>query len=280
MLGVHPQTISNYAESGIIHLKKRKGHCFFPLPEVEALAECPDIKDAEQIKKETEQMISEIKEKYTLTKQEYAERRSMFYCEFNGTRQWFRYREIVSAMVHVCCDTMTDRERDIIEDVLNCKPIEDIADYYLLSCTRVRMIIQKCIRKMKLYPVRVAKEIDKAKMKTAQFRDENDKLKMQLQAMLANKNADVDNIQNMDTLDRFRMCAPFNIPLSEVYLSVRAFNCLKAADINTLGELVSFKRTELMKFRNFGRKSLCEIDMMLDRYKLDYEMWRDPQRKY
>ena len=114
----------------------------------------------------------------------------------------------------------------------------------------------------------------------ALFRDENDKLKMQIQAIMANKDADIEKIQNIDSLDRFRICPPFDTPIGELCLSVRATNCLKAADIRTLGELVSFKRIELMKFRNFGRKSLNEIDILLDRYHLDYEMWRDPQRKY
>lgn len=58
--------------------------------------------------------------------------------------------------------------------------------------------------------------------------------------------------------------------LSDMELSVRALNCLKAAEIDTFADLVSLQRAELMKFRNFGRKSLTEIDMLLDRMKLSY----------
>ncbi len=58
--------------------------------------------------------------------------------------------------------------------------------------------------------------------------------------------------------------------LSDMELSVRALNCLKAAEIDTFADLVSLQRSELMKFRNFGRKSLTEIDMLLDRMKLSY----------
>ncbi len=58
--------------------------------------------------------------------------------------------------------------------------------------------------------------------------------------------------------------------LSDMELSVRALNCLKAAEIDTFADLVSLQRAELMKFRNFGRKSLTEIDMLLDRMKLNY----------
>lgn len=60
--------------------------------------------------------------------------------------------------------------------------------------------------------------------------------------------------------------------LSDVGLSVRAFNCLKAAEIETFVDLVSYSRAELMKFRNFGRKSLNEIDLLVERMKLSFGM--------
>lgn len=70
--------------------------------------------------------------------------------------------------------------------------------------------------------------------------------------------------------------------LEDLDLSVRAYNCLKAAKINTLGEVVKFDTHELLKFRNFGKKSLVEIEellqtkgltfgMDLSKYKLDEE---------
>ena len=60
--------------------------------------------------------------------------------------------------------------------------------------------------------------------------------------------------------------------LSDVGLSVRAFNCLKAAEIDTFDDLVSYSRQELMKFRNFGRKSLNEIDLLVDKMNLTFGM--------
>ena len=60
--------------------------------------------------------------------------------------------------------------------------------------------------------------------------------------------------------------------LSDVGLSVRAFNCLKSADIDTFADLVSYSRAELMKFRNFGRKSLNEIDLLVEKMKLSFGM--------
>lgn len=71
-------------------------------------------------------------------------------------------------------------------------------------------------------------------------------------------------------------------PLEDLDLSVRAYNCLKAAKINSLGEMVKYDTNELLKFRNFGKKSLVEIEellqnkgltfgMDLSKYKLDEE---------
>lgn len=51
--------------------------------------------------------------------------------------------------------------------------------------------------------------------------------------------------------------------LEDLDLSVRAYNCLKAAKINSLEELVQFNKNELLKFRNFGKKSLDEIEALL-----------------
>lgn len=61
-------------------------------------------------------------------------------------------------------------------------------------------------------------------------------------------------------------------PLEDLDLSVRAFNCLKAAKINSLSELVQFEQEDLMKFRNFGQKSLTEIEQVLNERGLGFGM--------
>ena len=71
-------------------------------------------------------------------------------------------------------------------------------------------------------------------------------------------------------------------PLNDLDLSVRAYNCLKAADVRTLGDLVNLEISDMMKFRNFGKKSLAELEQLvaekgltfgmdLSKYKLDEE---------
>jgi DNA-directed RNA polymerase subunit alpha len=60
--------------------------------------------------------------------------------------------------------------------------------------------------------------------------------------------------------------------LIDLDLSVRALNCLKAAEVETLGQLVSFHRNDLLKFRNFGKKSLTELDEKLESMNLNFGM--------
>ena len=60
--------------------------------------------------------------------------------------------------------------------------------------------------------------------------------------------------------------------LSEQDLSVRALNCLKAAEVETVGDLVRFHRNDLLKFRNFGKKSLSELDELLESLNLHFGM--------
>ncbi len=60
--------------------------------------------------------------------------------------------------------------------------------------------------------------------------------------------------------------------LADMNLSVRALNCLKAADVETLGELVRYQKNDLLKFRNFGKKSLTELDDLLENLKLTFGM--------
>jgi len=60
--------------------------------------------------------------------------------------------------------------------------------------------------------------------------------------------------------------------LVDMDLSVRALNCLKAADVDALGDLVAYNRNDLLKFRNFGKKSLAELDQLVETKGLEFGM--------
>ncbi len=94
------------------------------------------------------------------------------------------------------------------------------------------------------------------------FTDDN---KITLESAIESDSKELDE-------DALRMRHLLLTKLSDMGLSVRAYNCLKAADIDTFADLVSYSRAELMKFRNFGRKSLNEIDLLVEKMKLSFGM--------
>lgn len=89
-----------------------------------------------------------------------------------------------------------------------------------------------------------------------------------------NISLDVKREEKEETVDEgmLQLRKVLNTPLEDLELSVRAFNCLKAAKINSLSELVQYTQDELMKFRNFGQKSLTEIDQVLQERGLHFGM--------
>jgi DNA-directed RNA polymerase subunit alpha len=72
--------------------------------------------------------------------------------------------------------------------------------------------------------------------------------------------------------DSLHMRQLLKTKLIDMDLSVRALNCLKAADVDTLGDLVSFNKNDLLKFRNFGKKSLTELDELVENKGLTFGM--------
>ena len=82
---------------------------------------------------------------------------------------------------------------------------------------------------------------------------------------------DVDGNEEFDE-EVLHMRQLLKTKLVDMDLSVRALNCLKSADVETLGELVVFNKTDLLKFRNFGKKSLTELDELLANLNLSFGM--------
>ena len=85
---------------------------------------------------------------------------------------------------------------------------------------------------------------------------------------------EADEIAQTDSYDEesLHMRQLLKTKLVDMDLSVRALNCLKAAEVDTLGDLVTFNKNDLMKFRNFGKKSLTELDELISSKNLHFGM--------
>ncbi len=83
------------------------------------------------------------------------------------------------------------------------------------------------------------------------------------------ENSEIDVNEEFDE-EVLHMRQLLKTKLVDMDLSVRALNCLKAADVDTLGDLVQYNKTDLLKFRNFGKKSLTELDDLLESLNLSF----------
>ena len=82
-------------------------------------------------------------------------------------------------------------------------------------------------------------------------------------------NLDIETNDDFDE-DTLHMRQLLKTELTDFGLSVRALNCLKTAEVYTLGQLVSFKKSDMLKFRNFGKKSLSELEELIEEKELHF----------
>jgi DNA-directed RNA polymerase subunit alpha len=105
---------------------------------------------------------------------------------------------------------------------------------------------------------------------------EASKILIQHLMLISDENITFDTMESTkeDVVDEhvLHMRKMLSTPLEDLDLSVRAYNCLKAAKINNLADLVTYDTNELLKFRNFGKKSLVEIEQLINEKGLHFGM--------
>lgn len=139
----------------------------------------------------------------------------------------------------------------------------EIEDYRIEQKTDYEKLIIEISTDGSIQPKEALKEAAKILIQHfALFSDDN---KIMLEA------TDAESIEEFDE-EVLHMRQLLKRKLSDLNLSVRALNCLKAADVETLGQLVSHNKNDLLKFRNFGKKSLTELEELLDGLKLQFGM--------
>ncbi|MBQ3813635.1 MAG: hypothetical protein II841_08725 [Bacteroidales bacterium] len=282
ILGVHPQSVSNYAAKGLLHEFQKGPYKMYPREEVDALNVLPAFHDVKHIEEATEAMQQEISEMHAKVSVRYEEMKQEFKRVFTDGHEdnWFRYREIIMQVLKLACDdTLTYRDEELVHDVLNFPSLQDVADRYGLSRERVRQVFERSLRRIMKFRDIATSRLDRANETIEMLKRQNDELKATIWALehpeLGKPATDV-----VDELTKFRHTVPFNIPLKDLGLSVRAFNCCKAAEIETVGDLCAHTRLDMIKMRNFGRKSLNELDILLEKMKLGFGMWTDPDYDY
>lgn len=282
VLGVHPQSVSNYAAKGVLHEIRYGNYIKYPAEEVDALRNIPEFYKNEEIEAAVRKMREEMEEMQAQLATGYKEMREEFKRVFTDghTQTWFRYRELVWSIFNLAADeTITYRDKEIVRDVLDLDTLQDIADRYDLTRERVRQIFERSLRRVLRFRDIATSRLETANGAIEELKKKNSKLEATVWA-LAHPETGKPAEEVVSELEQYRRLPPFNIKLKDYGISVRAYNCCKAADIETIGDLCSKTRLQLMKLRNFGRKSFNELDGLLEKMNLGWGMWTDPDYDY
>lgn len=275
MIGVTAQTIRNWIDRGIIK-SKIVGHIYY--------VEKDFFENFEELHNDIPQVMeSLIKERDAYLKEAEMYRSMRNDIRYERDRTKYLYLMINSGVrnsffqciteILTLTDVLTDREADIIHMALKGDSYSSIAETYGLSRERMRQIIDKAIRKsieLKTLKETVLK-IDSMQREIEQLKSENKLLKSYIPKNEKEDNND-EQITVYDKIVQILRSKPI-----EYDLTVRALNCLKAADVETIGDLVKYNRFDLLRFRNFGKKTLTELDELVESLGL---MWGMDVDKY
>lgn len=234
-LQVSRQTVANWEKKGILHAVKIGGCYKYDKKEVDALLSgLTSIQEKENAVKKYEHELDIIITHLERVKEEVL--MEIGFWEGRGRNIKRLLLNIVECVYKKRDGEWNDRNADILYDYIKTGGnTEFVADFYGYSKQRILQIIDRFIRRARYYP-HICDIYD--------YKEENEKLKEKVEFLKKHSHAP----------------AILSTKLTDMDLTVRALHCLKAAKIETLGDLVLYKQHELLKFRNFGRKTLRELD--------------------
>ena len=263
-IGVSRQTLSNWCKSGVLKAHKistKPNSIFVDEDTIDAMKDT--MQDVEHTRLMLENERNEIQALY---KEEHDVLRNLrdevFMLKHCG--KGLAPREFyvsVLAMMHDL-GVLNERETTIMRRLLNGDSIQEISEDYGLTNTRISQIFMHACRK--------TRNVERIK-KTLSAYDEAQK---ELDYFRAKAKLDANYIKDLEgKLDI--ECSPrqyasdrekeiLTTRLVNCDLSIRTLSCLKRANIETIGDLLMYTKHDLLKFRNFGKKSLIEVDEMLE----------------
>ena len=274
-LGVHRQTIENWAAKGVLQIKKIGQAHYVDAELVEQIGSfasdvSASIKALEAVKAEYEHDKEEIRharrELRDAWNKKNDERRYKNLCVEASIRSEFFVS--VLGMLTLTGD-LKQREAAILAKRLMGETMEEIGYEFGLQRERIRQIAEKAIRKSHQLTGFKAKVDEMTNLRTtieAQkviIKDLRSKLKIQEEEeAIALAKIEEERIEAIKKNDE--ICKVLTTKLVECNISVRALNCLKSIGLETVGDLIQCHKTDLFKCRNFGKKSLTELEDFVD----------------
>ena len=275
LLDVTPQTISNWVEKGVL-----KGHFVDRLLKIDkatiekyfdTLSDLAFIekrifaakRDLQLVEKELEKNLDDT--------------RSAIHLLGKGVPAHL-LNEIFLAIIEASGDdVLKEREKTILTMLLEGKDVEFVAEEYGLTRSRIMQIVSKAVRKLATVKTfsELRREYKQLVFDNANFQNVIEALQNRIKKLERINNIDTAPVSEYDYLLGDKggtFTAMMNTPVYDLDISVRSLNCLKGADVDTLYDLVKCNKTDLMKFRNFGKKSLTELEDLLESLHLHFGM--------
>jgi predicted phage tail protein len=270
-LGVSRQTLENWGKNGTLKIRtmgKTGNSHWVDADTIDALGDT--IQDIENTRKRLQQEQEFIRADYRKESQLRKDiERELFMVGKFGTAVYCKefYMSIPIMLNEI--GLLNHRESQIMRAIINGNDLGWIAQDYGLTRSRITQIFYKGCRK--------ARELSTIKAQLDELRElKNEMTQMKTELKIMNDELKVQRIaeqelQEMEEAERIKYIKEtdeklklFNTRLVDCDLSVRALNCLKAADLETIGDLAKCTKCDLLKFRNFGKRSLGELDDFLD----------------
>ena len=260
MLGVSHESIRLYVQKGVLTQGESHGYRKILRSSVAALMQHDVVEQTKAIEDLSKELIKE--KAYLLSqKREVALKKDLLMYK---DKIFGSYVEICNFLITFVdnTDSLTFREKDVAHKLLRGTTLDEIAETIGLTRERVRQIWNKALKKFAY-----SKQVPELKAENEMLKAENEsqaKVIESLKSMIKNQ----DHLEELET----NIYLPKSlVGLNNSILSVRSYNVLRYAGFVNLYQLVFIPRVKLTRFRNLGKKSLQEIDSLLE----DYGLWYD-----
>lgn len=193
------------------------------------------------------------------------------------------FSEALMGIMELVYDDDSSREIGLFRRYVHGDSLMAIADEHGLTRERVRQLVEKgCLKAVEHcrdYP-KIVNENRMLKEKIQLLEGEIVNKTALMRELIKIKDSQEPDLKDCDATETGRMLVLLNTPVRDLDFSVRALNCLCAADIQYVWQLVSVKKEFLLQFRNFGKKTLYEIDCFLETYGLSFDMKVDKYMEF
>lgn len=273
ILRVDPQTITNWCNKGVLRAKQVGKWLMVDRDTITKLF------DSLQDLAESEKVIMELKQDNYAKMRELKQANEEWQKDVafvNGMEKPSRLVRMIQSLIDsIDNEIMGERERNILKEYLDGSEFEAIGDEYGLTRERTRQIVEKAMQKLgSLEPYGdVLNRCNDTEAENKMMRSLLKKQDAELAELRERLNIKVEQEKNKTAEEKAmgelseqekEILGLFNTRLVDMNLTVRSLNCLKAADLETFGDLVKCKKIDLLKQRNFGKKSLGELDDLLE----------------